>query len=96
MAFKENKKTVRRFRDAIDVQNACNPSGIAYSMYEHYKAMLDAGASTYELQTDPAMSFFIAELALLAGVLISPSRLEDKALLLKKQVTYYEANPPSE
>jgi hypothetical protein len=93
MSIKENKTTVRRFHDAISVQDACNPSGISLSMHEHYRAMLAAGASTFELQSDCAMALFIMKLADLAGITYSATTYGKKLHSCREQVAYYKSNP---
>lgn len=95
MAMVENPITIRRFRDAISVQDACNPSGIAHSMAEYYKAMLDAGASTYELQNDNAMSLFAMKLLDLGGIMVSSTAYTTRLILCEEKAIHYENNPPN-
>jgi hypothetical protein len=57
----------RRFADAIAVQTACNPSGIAHSLYE-ICAALNGTMSTHAISRDPAVQLFALKLADLCGI----------------------------
>ena len=59
-----------RFQDAIDMQSACNPSGVAHSIIEAIKQVRDEPAykGTESVRTDPAIKLMVYQLAYLCGV----------------------------
>lgn len=57
-----------RFQDALSVQNACNPSGVAYSLWKCCCAVSRYHAGTDAVRTDPAVKLFVAKLADLVGL----------------------------
>lgn len=67
-------------RDALAVQNACNPSGIAHSMAALCEQMHAQGLSTTAIADHPATRLYAAKLADLCGISIwFPKEAETKA-----------------
>lgn len=67
-------------RDALAVQNACNPSGVAHSYTDLCSAMHQAGLSTVAICDHPASQLYAAKLADLCGLSYHyPSAAEAKA-----------------
>lgn len=50
-------------KDAIDVQNACNPRGVARSMCEAMSFLADQGCGTNEISLHPVVVLFVSKLA---------------------------------
>jgi hypothetical protein len=57
-----------RYQDALDVQNACNPSGVAHSLHEICCEVSREGGGTDAVRRDPAVRLFVAKLADLCGL----------------------------
>jgi len=55
------------YKEALDVQMACNPSGVTHSLYEVLTVHLQ-GADTAAKRSDPAVVLFVAKLADLVGL----------------------------
>lgn len=55
-------------KDALSVQNASNPSGVAHSFADLCVAMHKAGLSTSAICDHPATQLFVAKLADLTGL----------------------------
>jgi hypothetical protein len=55
-------------KDALSVQNASNPSGIAYGFAHLCEQMHQAGLSTSAIADHPAAALYAAKLADLMGV----------------------------
>ncbi|MCE2836885.1 MAG: hypothetical protein LW834_07970 [Cyanobium sp. 49614_E6] len=55
-------------RDALAVQDACNPSGVAYSFARLCEQMHAAGLSTSAIADHPACQLYAAKLADLCGL----------------------------
>ena len=55
-------------KDALSVQNACNPSGVAHSFATLCEQMHQAGMSTTAICDHPAARLFAAKLADLMGL----------------------------
>lgn len=73
-------------RDALRVQNACNPSGVAHSFAELCVAMHKAGLSTSAICDHPATQLFVAKLADLSGLNYHyPAQAEEKANTIIRQ-----------
>lgn len=66
--------------DALSVQNACNPSGVAHSFAALCEQMHGAGLSTTAICDHPATQLYAAKLADLCGLNIHwPRQAEEKA-----------------
>ena len=57
-----------RYREAIDVQDACNPSGVALSLHKMCCVVSREGNGTDGVRRDPAVRLFVAKLADLCGL----------------------------
>jgi len=66
----ENKHTLIRFRSANLVHGAVNAVGVAHSLYDHGKAMLDAGWGTDRINADPAIRIIVMGLSRICGLTI--------------------------
>lgn len=66
--MKENEKTLRRFWEASHCNGAHNVVGLAYSIHELGKAMMEAGSGTQAIADDPAIRKIISALAMAANV----------------------------
>jgi hypothetical protein len=71
----ENARTLRRFYDASCVHGAVNATGVAHSIYEHGKAMLEAGWGTDQINADPAIRYIVFGLARLCGLPVDHEQL---------------------
>jgi hypothetical protein len=58
--------TTNRFRDALAVQDACNPSGVCRSLFEIFSTT--DWPDTDSKRRDPAVILFVAKLADLVGL----------------------------
>lgn len=66
--------------DALSVQNACNPSGVAHSFAALCEQMHGAGLSTSAICEHPAAQLYAAKLADLMGLNYHwPRQAEEKA-----------------
>ena len=57
----------RRYRDAIDVQNAVNPAGVAASLHEAMREVIRENGDTQALKNDPACRMIFSALSYLMG-----------------------------
>jgi hypothetical protein len=57
----------QRHKDAVEVQNAVNPSGIALAMHQACKECYEEGLGTTQTCADPAVRLFAYKLADLTG-----------------------------
>ena len=56
------------YQDAIDVQDACNPSGVALSLHNLCCSLSREGLGTDDIRRHPAVILFTAKLADLMGL----------------------------
>ena len=69
------------YRDALSVQNASNPSGVAYAFAALCEQMHQAGLSTSAVADHPAAVLFAAKTADLMGLSYHyPRAAEEKAM----------------
>ena len=52
-----------RFQEALLLQNACNPSGVAHTLVEMIQEASRQGADTASICRDPAVRLTVAKLA---------------------------------
>jgi aromatic ring hydroxylase len=57
-----------RFSDAIAIQSACNPSGIASALMRAQRVIYDEGKGTDAVRADPAVRLMVHQLAYLCDV----------------------------
>ena len=57
-----------RAQRALDVQSACNVSGVAHSLADLCSEVLQETRSTGALRSDPAIRLYVAKLADLCGL----------------------------
>ena len=70
--------------DALTMQNACNPSGVAHSIAAHFYALIGEGADTNTLQSNPAMRLMVAKLADLMRLDVSGQQYAQVYLTVKR------------
>ena len=74
-------------QDALAVQNACNPSGVAHSFAALCEQMHQAGLGTTAICDHPAARLFAAKLADLMGLdLHWPRQAEEQAMAIIRHV----------
>lgn len=73
--MKENEKTLRRFWEANHCNGAHNVVGLAYSVHELGKAMLEAGFGTVAIAKDPAIRKITSALSIASGFHIAGHEL---------------------
>lgn len=54
-----------RHQDALDIQNACNPAGIALALHEAFREVIAEGGDTKAQREDPACRLILHQLAYL-------------------------------
>lgn len=54
-----------RHADALQIDGACNPAGVALSLHEAFREVIREGGDTNAQQTDPACRLIMAHLAYL-------------------------------
>jgi len=59
-----------RFQDALDIQSACNPSGVAYALVRHMEAFIRSPEykGTASICQDPALRLMVYQLSYLMGM----------------------------
>ena len=72
---------VNRYAEAIAVQDACNPSGVAHSLIEVFRQVRAEGGDTDAQRSDPAVRLFVAKLADLCGLDYTWPRDADQACI---------------
>lgn len=56
-----------RFQNALDIQTACNPSGIAHSLIAACAEVREEGGGTDAIKSDPAVRLMVYQLAYLCN-----------------------------
>lgn len=79
-AGEDCQRQQRRIQHALDVQNACNISGVAHSLAELCRELHGDGVAIRQLPDAPEVRLFVAKLADLCGLLCSYP-LEDERQL---------------
>ena len=62
-----------RNEDAVNIQDACNPSGVAHTIAKHFSELLSQGYGTSALCEDAAMRLMVMKLSDLMGLQVNPS-----------------------
>lgn len=79
-----------RNEDALLMQNACNPSGVAHSIAAHFSALIGEGADTATLQNNPAMRLMVAKLADLMRLDVSGQQYAAVYLTVKEKAPHVD------
>lgn len=62
-----SKEINRMYQDALDVQNACNLSGVLFSFARHMQTLCDLGLDTDAKNAHPVSILFSSKIASLTG-----------------------------
>jgi len=62
-----SKEINRMYQDALDVQNACNLSGVLFSFARHMQTLCDLGIDTDARNRHPVSILFSSKIASLTG-----------------------------
>ena len=76
----KQRRLRRQMQSALDVQNACNISGVAHHLAELCRELRSDGSSTSELRTSPMVRLVVAKLADMCAI-ASTYPLEDELRL---------------
>lgn len=57
-----------RFAEALALQDACNPSGVALTLTEMFRQISEEGGGTADKCADPAIRVAVMKLADLCGI----------------------------